>query len=106
MKHSAFVTLSSSQRNRRDHFQIFRVLGAGTSSITCSCSWILLVPVVKEIEFAIKERFTLKGWVGRKTGRNRHVQWLNRDANILSFLCPRLVGAEAVTWKVQKVQKI
>ncbi|KAI4555316.1 hypothetical protein MJT46_015702 [Ovis ammon polii x Ovis aries] len=28
----------------------------------------LLVPVVKEIEFAIKERFILKGWVGRKTG--------------------------------------
>ena len=61
---------------------------------------------VKETEFAIKERFILKSWVGRKTSRNRPVQWLNRDANIFYSLCPRLVGAEAVTWKVQKVQKI
>ena len=30
-----------------------------------------MVPVVKETEFAIKERFILKSWVRRKTGRNR-----------------------------------
>ena len=61
--------------------------------------------IVNETEFAIKERFILKGWVGRNTGRNRPGQWLNHYANIFYSLCPRLVGAEAVTWKVQKVQK-